>query len=221
MKLDIEYYEMAQIRENAHSCKDKLWKALSKRFIKGLSTKQIYDARKDFDTDMNKFREEGRCNSILKKIAKLEDGLAQVIKMGDPYAEKSNIQSKINTLKKQRSEMDKKIKKIEKAEEDRQKKLAEAFATKISNLLFDESFPKSEDYHDTHWGEDGDDRRMIDELTRDDYGEIGVTQLDYNWESIIDEAIENAEEFFNMEKRRLAGLKKFKERLKKLYGEQK
>ena len=76
MKIDgLLYSEIQQIKRAVEKNKEEIWIGYAKLFRKDLTFKEIKEAKRTFDGDINEFKEEGRCNRILLYINKIEEDI--------------------------------------------------------------------------------------------------------------------------------------------------
>jgi len=79
MKIDFEYRELITIKEVINNRNQHNWLKLSNRIKKGTSFEEVKAIKKEFDENVNPWTEEGRCNSILKKIEDFETKVAKLM----------------------------------------------------------------------------------------------------------------------------------------------
>ena len=76
---NLEYREIEQIRICVEAYKMNIWNNLAKQIKKGTSFDDIKQLNKEFNDDINPWKEEGRCNSILHKIEDIQRKVAEVM----------------------------------------------------------------------------------------------------------------------------------------------
>jgi len=70
---NLSWSEIQEIKSSIEDKKRKYWEDLSKRIPKSLSHEEIIELKREFDTNVNIFKIEGRCNRILAVIQELDD----------------------------------------------------------------------------------------------------------------------------------------------------
>jgi len=80
MKIDFEYYELMTIKDAIEQHRTNTWNnKIAPRIKKGTPRELIKEVYDEFSAQRNKFTEEGKCNTILEKIQRLQDKLKKVM----------------------------------------------------------------------------------------------------------------------------------------------
>ena len=82
MKIEgLLWSEIQEIRIAVQNHKEKQWDDYAKMFKKRLTFEQIKKARKEFDSERNQWRIEGRCNKVLDIIQKQDTAIQEELNL--------------------------------------------------------------------------------------------------------------------------------------------
>lgn len=79
MNIDFNYSELMTIQQAVEKEKMEYWLRLTKRIKKGITFKKIKQLKKEFDSDSNPWKLEGRCNIILEKIEQVQEKINKIM----------------------------------------------------------------------------------------------------------------------------------------------